>query len=235
MAQRILAGIRAPFEIDGFLVSVSPSIGVARAPQHGPDVETLMKNADLALYRAKTEGRDRICFFDPGMEGDIRAQRAMKADLAEAVAFGQFVVHYQPIVDARTRRVVDVEALGPLAPSDARHDRAGSFHQAGEETGHIQAIGEFVLRTACAEAARWPETIGVSVNLSAAQFGRGNLVALVRRTLADSGIVAKSADARGHGIGADGRMSPAVARFWRRFARSAFASPSTISEPGTPR
>lgn len=188
MAQRILAGIRAPFEIDGFLVSVSPSIGVAFAPRHGPDVETLMKNADLALYRAKTEGRDRICFFEPCMEGDIRAQRAMKADLAEAVAFGQFVVHYQPIVDARTRRVVDVEALvrwrhptrGMIAP--------GHFIKLAEETGHIQAIGEFVLRTACAEAARWPETIGVSVNLSAAQFGREDIVALVHRTLADSGL-----------------------------------------------
>ncbi len=188
LAQRILAGIRAPFEIDGFLVSVSPSIGVARAPQHGPDVETLMKNADLALYCAKTEGRDRICFFGPCMEGDIRAQRAMKADLAEAVAFGQFVVHYQPIVDARTRQVVDVEALvrwrhptrGMIAP--------GHFIKLAEETGHIQAIGEFVLRTACAEAARWPETIGVSVNLSAAQFGREDIVALVRRTLADSGL-----------------------------------------------
>jgi diguanylate cyclase (GGDEF)-like protein len=188
LAQRILAGIRAPFEIDGFLVSVSPSIGVAFAPRHGPDVETLMKNADLALYRAKTEGRDRICFFEPCMEGDIRDQRAMKADLAEAVAFGQFVVHYQPIVDARTRRVVDVEALvrwrhptrGMIAP--------GHFIKLAEETGHIQAIGEFVLRTACAEAARWPETIGVSVNLSAAQFGREDIVALVRRTLADSGL-----------------------------------------------
>ncbi|MFZ0206084.1 MAG: EAL domain-containing protein [Roseiarcus sp.] len=188
LAQRILAGIRAPFEIDGFLASVSPSIGVARAPRHGPDVETLMKNADLALYRAKTEGKDRICFFEPCMEGDIRAQRAMKADLAEAVGFGQFVVHYQPIVDARTRRVVDVEALvrwrhptrGMIAP--------GHFIKLAEETGHIQAIGEFVLRTACAEATRWPETIGVSVNLSAAQFGREDIVALVRRALADSGL-----------------------------------------------
>jgi len=188
LAQRILAGIRAPFEIDGFLVSVSPSIGVASAPRHGPDVETLMKNADLALYRAKTEGRDRICFFEPCMEGDIRAQRAMKADLAEAVAFSQFVVHYQPIVDARTRQVVDVEALvrwrhptrGMIAP--------GHFIKLAEETGQIQAIGEFVLRTACAEAARWPETIGVSVNLSAAQFGREDIVALVHRTLADSGL-----------------------------------------------
>jgi len=148
----------------------------------------LMKNADLALYRAKTEGRDRICFFDPCMEGDIRAQRAMKADLAEAVAFGQFEVQYQPIVDARSRRVVDVEALVRW-----RHPARGmippdQFIELAEQTGHIQAIGEFVLRTACREAARWPETVAVSVNLSAVQFGRGNLVALVRQTLADTGL-----------------------------------------------
>jgi diguanylate cyclase (GGDEF)-like protein len=188
LAQLIIAGVRAPFEIDGFLVSVSPSIGVAVAPQHGPDVETLMKNADLALYRAKTEGRDRICFFDPDMEGELRAQRAMKADLAEAVAFGQFEVQYQPIVDARSRRVVDVEALVRW-----RHPGRGmippdQFIKLAEQTGHIQAIGEFVLRTACREAARWPETVAVSVNLSAVQFGRGDLVALVRQTLADTGL-----------------------------------------------
>ena len=188
LAQRIITTIRTPFEIDGYLVTVSPSIGVASAPRHGPDVETLMKNADLALYRAKTEGRDRICYFDPSMEGDIRAQRAMKADLDEAVAFCQFEVHYQPIVDARTRRVVDVEALVRW-----RHPTLGmvppdSFVKLAEQTGRIQAIGEFVLRTACGEAARWPDTIGVSVNLSAAQFGRENLVALVRQVLADSGL-----------------------------------------------
>jgi diguanylate cyclase (GGDEF)-like protein len=188
LAQLIIEGIRAPFEIDGFLVSVSPSIGVATAPQHGPDVETLMKNADLALYRAKTEGRDRICMFDPYMEGDIRAQRAMKADLAEAVALGQFEVQYQPIVDARSRRVVDVEALVRW-----RHPARGmippdQFIKLAEQTGHIQAIGEFVLRTACRDAARWPDTVAVSVNVSAAQFGRGNLVPLVRQTLADTGL-----------------------------------------------
>jgi diguanylate cyclase (GGDEF)-like protein len=188
LAQLIIDGIRAPFEIDGFLVSVRPSIGVAIAPRHGPDVETLMKNADLALYRAKTEGRDRICLFDPYMEGDIRAQRAMKADLAEAVASGQFEVQYQPIVDARSRRVVDVEALVRW-----RHPARGmippdQFIKLAEQTGHIQAIGEFVLRTACREAARWPETVAVSVNLSAVQFTRGDLVALVCQTLADTGL-----------------------------------------------
>jgi diguanylate cyclase (GGDEF)-like protein len=188
LAQTLLDSIRSPFEIEGYLVSVSPSIGVASAPRDGLDVETLMKNADLALYRAKTEGRDRICFFDACMEGDIRAQRSMKADLAEAVAFEQFVVYYQPIVDARTRRIVDVEALVRW-----RHPARGmtppdQFIKLAEQTGHIQAIGEFVLRAACAQAARWPEPIGVSVNLSAAQFGRGNLVALVRQSLADSGL-----------------------------------------------
>jgi diguanylate cyclase (GGDEF)-like protein len=188
LAQLIIEGIRAPFEIDGFLVSVSPSIGVAIAPQHGPDVETLMKNADLALYRAKTEGRDRICPFDPYMEGDIRAQRAMKVDLAEAVASGQFEVQYQPIVDARSRRVVDVEALVRWRHPERGMIPPDQFIKLAEQTGHIQAIGEFVLRTACEEAARWPETVAVSVNLSAVQFTRGNLVALVRKTLADTGL-----------------------------------------------
>jgi predicted signal transduction protein with EAL and GGDEF domain len=147
-----------------------------------------MKNADLALYRAKTEGRDRICVFDPGMEVDIREQRLLKADLAEAVAREQFEVHYQPIVDIQSRRVVEVEALVRWRHPERGMIPPDQFIKLAEQTGQIRAIGAFVLRTACAEAAKWPGAVGVCVNLSAVQFGRGNLVALVRGALAVSGL-----------------------------------------------
>jgi diguanylate cyclase (GGDEF)-like protein len=188
LANRVLDAIRTPFAIDGYVLSVRPSVGLASAPRHGPDVETLLKNADLALYRAKTDGRDRMCLFDPALELETRARRALKAELAEAVALGQLEVHYQPILDTKSGSIVDVEALVRWRHPHRGMVRPDEFIALAEQTGQIQAIGEFVLRTACVAAAGWPETIGVSVNLSASQFGRGNLVAFVRRTLAETGL-----------------------------------------------
>ena len=188
LAVRMLETIRAPFEIDGFVLGIRPSLGLARAPRDGADVETLLRNADLALYRAKTEGRDRIAFFEPGLEREIREQRELKAELADAITLGQFEVHYQPIVDARTHEIIDVEALVRWRHPERGMIRPDHFIKLAEQTGQIQAIGAFVLRVACRDASRFPRGIGVSVNLSPAQFGRGNLVALVKETLSESGL-----------------------------------------------
>jgi diguanylate cyclase (GGDEF)-like protein len=188
LTARLLENVRAPFEHEGYVLPVRPSIGAARAPRDGTDVETLLKNADLALYRAKSEGRDRVVYFDPSLEHNLREDRRLKAEMAEAITHGQFEVHCQPIVDARGGAIVDVEALVRWRHPDHGMIRPDHFIALAEQTGQIQAIGEFVLRAACAEAARWPRSVGVSVNLSPAQLGRGDLVALVADALARAGL-----------------------------------------------
>ncbi len=186
LAEGLLGEIRKPFEIEGFMLSIRPSVGVARAPRDGSDVETLLKNADLALYSAKSAGRDRIGYFEPSLEREIREQRTLKAELAEAIASQQLELHFQPIVEARGGAIVELEALVRWRHPERGMIRPDHFIPLAERTGLIQEIGEFVLSAACRSAAGWPRGIGVAVNLSPAQFGRGNLVALVQRALAES-------------------------------------------------
>ena len=190
LAFDLLERIRSPFEIDGFVLTIKPSIGLARAPRDGSDADSLLKSADLALYAAKTEGRDRIREFEPKLERGIRDQLALQAELAEAIERGQFEVHYQPIVDARSGETREVEALVRWRHPERGMIRPDYFIQLAERTGQIQAIGAFVLREACQAATRFPDRVGVSVNLSPAQFGRGNLVALVTDVLAQTGLAA---------------------------------------------
>ena len=188
LAQDLLNAIRQPFDIDGVALSIRPSVGVAIAPRDGGDAETLMRNADLALYAAKFEGRDRIGYFEPRLERAIREERAIKAELNDAIAQGQFELHYQPIVDTATQRVVELEALVRWRHPARGMIRPDYFISIAERSGLIQPIGEFVLRTACRDAAALPGSVGVAVNLSPAQFGRGNLVALVQEALEQSGL-----------------------------------------------
>lgn len=188
LAGELLERMRDPFEIEGYVLTVRPSIGVARAPRDGADVETLLKKADLALYSAKTEGRDRVREFEPELDRDIRERRVLKAEMADAIAQGQFEVHYQPIVEARTARTLEVEALVRWRHPERGMIRPDHFIKLAEQTGQIQAIGAFVLREACRAATSFPDEIGVSVNLSPAQFGRGDLVAFVSEVLAETGL-----------------------------------------------
>ena len=188
LAQDLLEAIRQPFDIDGVSLAIRPSVGVALAPRDGDDAETLMRNADLALYSAKFEGRDRIGYFEPRLERAIREERAIKAELNDAVALGQFELHYQPIVDTATQRVVELEALVRWRHPVRGMIRPDYFISIAERSGLIQPIGEFVLRTACRDAAALPGSIGVAVNVSPAQFSRGNLVALVQDALMQSGL-----------------------------------------------
>jgi diguanylate cyclase (GGDEF)-like protein len=188
LAGRILDIVGAPYDLDGHKVVVATSVGVALAPADGVDPDRLLKNADMALYRAKAEGRGTYRFFEPEMDARMQARRALELDLRSAVGAGQFELFYQPIVDARSERTTGFEALlrwrhpqrGMVSPVD--------FIALTEETGLIVPLGEWVLRQACEEAARWPDDLRVAVNLSPAQFKCRNLVEVVLSALAGSGL-----------------------------------------------
>ncbi len=190
LASRLIEVVGAPYELDGHQVVVGASVGVAMAPADGNVPDVLMKNADLALYRAKADGGGVYRFFEAQMDARMQARRALELDLRKAVVNGEFEVYYQPIVDVKTARVVSCEALlrwnhpqrGMIAPLE--------FVHIAEETGLIVPIGEWVLRQACAEAARWPVDVTIAVNLSPAQFKNRNLVPSVVNALAASGLPA---------------------------------------------
>ncbi len=187
-AARIIETLSQPYAIDGIEVAIGASVGVALFPADGASADELTKNADLALYQAKSEGRRRHRFFRPDLQRADLERREIEADLRGALAERQLEVHYQPLVDISGRRVTGFEALlrwrhptrGMSAPND--------FIPIAEANGLIVPIGEWVLRTACADAATWPEEIAVAVNLSAIQFRTGNLTQTVISALAQSGL-----------------------------------------------
>ncbi|MGB6171024.1 MAG: EAL domain-containing protein [Xanthobacteraceae bacterium] len=188
LAERIIEMLRQPFEIDGGNISIGTSIGIAPAFEHGTESDDLLKMADLALYRAKSSGRNGYCFFDPEMSEIASARQEIESDLRRAVQQNEFELHYQPIVDSKTRRICSAEALVRW-----RHPTKGLiypdlFIPLAEETGLITQIGDWVLRAACTEAATWPAEVKVAVNLSLVQFRKTNLPDLVMRVLADTGL-----------------------------------------------
>jgi diguanylate cyclase (GGDEF)-like protein/PAS domain S-box-containing protein len=190
LAQRLIEVVGAPYDLDGHQVVVGASIGIAMAPNDSDVPDVLMKNADLALYRAKADGGGVYRFFEVAMDSRMQARRALELDLRKAVVNGEFELYYQPIIDVKTGMITSCEALirwhhperGVVAPLD--------FIPVAEETGLIVPIGEWVLRQACAEAARWPEHVTVAVNLSPAQFKSRHLVPTVISALATSGLPA---------------------------------------------
>jgi diguanylate cyclase (GGDEF)-like protein len=187
-AQRIVTTISEPYDLDGSQVVIGVSIGVAVAPGDGSQSEQLLKNADIALYRAKSEDRGSYSFFEAGMDARLQARRALEAELRTAIRTGQFELFYQPLFDLQSEEITCLEALlrwrhpvrGIIAPAD--------FIPIAEETGLIVPIGEWVLRKACSEAMRWPGHIRVAVNLSVAQFRGRKLVQAVTGALAESGL-----------------------------------------------
>ena len=188
LADRIIEVIGKPFDIDGTEVNIGTSIGIAMAPEHGTDPDNLLKMADMALYSAKSGGRNGYRFFNPEMGAAVNARNTLDNELRRAVQQDELVLHYQPIIDAKTRRICAAEALVRW-----RHPTKGmifpdQFIPLAEETGVIAQIGEWVLRTACAEAARWPDNVKVAVNLSPVQFRKANLANVVMDALAKSGL-----------------------------------------------
>jgi diguanylate cyclase (GGDEF)-like protein len=190
LAERIIAALCEPYMLDGHQASIGVSIGIAMAPGDGASAEVLLKNADLALYLAKAEGRGTFRFFEPEMDARLVRRHDIERDLRTDMADGRLEMHYQPIVNLQTGAVRAFEALirwhhpvhGQLPPSE--------FIPIAEECGLIVQLGEWVLRKACRQAATWPESIGVSVNLSPLQFRDGRLAGMVAEVLAGSGLAA---------------------------------------------
>jgi diguanylate cyclase (GGDEF)-like protein len=190
LAARLIEIIGAPYDIDGHQVIIGASIGIAIAPNDGDNPDPLMKNADLALYRAKADGGGIFRFFEVEMDARMRARHALELDLRKAILNGEFELYYQPIVDVKTGRITSCEALlrwhhperGMISPVE--------FIPIAEITGLIVQLGEWVLRQACAQAARWPKQVTVAVNMSPAQFKSRNLVSTVIGALAASGLPA---------------------------------------------
>jgi diguanylate cyclase (GGDEF)-like protein len=188
LANRVLGSISEQFELDGHHLSIGTSIGIAVAPDHGSDADQLLKNADLALYRSKSEGRGLYRFFEPAMETQVQARRTLERELRNGLVNGEFELHYQPLVNLERDQICGCEALlrwnhperGQLAPID--------FLPLAEETGLIVPIGEWVLRQACADAATWPEHVKLAINVSPAQFKCRKLLQSVVNALATSGI-----------------------------------------------
>jgi diguanylate cyclase (GGDEF)-like protein/PAS domain S-box-containing protein len=190
-ARRIVELIGAPYAIRGHQIIIGGSVGISVAPADSIDPDALLKNAEIALYRAKEEGRGTYRFFEAGMDTRAQARQQLELDMRDALMRNEFEVYYQPIYNIETLRIVCFEALvrwnhplrGLVLP--------GQFIPLAEETGLIVSLGNWVLRRACQDAAHWSRELAVAVNLSPAQFGNRELVPSVMAALAEGGLSAK--------------------------------------------
>jgi diguanylate cyclase (GGDEF)-like protein len=190
LASRLIESISVPYELTNHQVAVGVSVGIALAPDDGLDPNVLLRSADMALYRAKADGRNLYRFFEAEMDARMQARRSLEIDLRKAIAAGEFELLYQPIIDLRTHKISGFEALlrwqsptrGLLVPAD--------FIPLAEETGLIVPLGNWVLRQACMDAVDWPGNVTIAVNLSPAQFRNKQLILTVMSALAASGLSA---------------------------------------------
>ena len=190
LVTRVLNTIREPYECLGHQVTTDASIGIALAPQHGADLDQILKNADLAMYAAKSAGRRTYRFFEAEMDARVRARRILEMDLRQAISDGAFEVHYQPCVSLRDNKITGCEALLRWRHSERGMISPAEFIPIAEETGLIDQLGEWVLTTACAEATTWPDHIKLAVNVSPVQFKSGTLALKIVAALAASGLPA---------------------------------------------
>lgn len=188
LAMAILDAIRQPLDVGGNQILGGTSIGIAIAPDDGGDVDTLLRNADLALYRAKGEGRGIYSFFEESLNEKAQARRVIESDLRAAIEHGEFELYFQPLFDLKMNRIGSFEALirwnhptrGLVSPLE--------FIPIAEDTGMIVAIGAWVMREACRQATQWPEHVRVAVNVSSVQFHRPGLNQVILNALALSGL-----------------------------------------------
>ena len=186
LVTRIFDAIRAPFECLGHQVTSDASVGIAVAPQHGTSLDQILKNADLAMYAAKSAGRRTWRFFEPAMDARVKARRMLEMDIRQALIDGAFEVYYQPCVNLEDNKITGCEALvrwrhperGMISPAD--------FIPVAEETGLINELGEWVLNTACKDAMSWPGDFKLAVNVSPVQFKSGTLALKIAAALAAS-------------------------------------------------
>jgi diguanylate cyclase (GGDEF)-like protein/PAS domain S-box-containing protein len=188
LAAKLIAAISASYDLQGHEIIIGGSIGIALAPGDGNAADVLLRNADMALYRAKAEGRGTSHFFEAEMDRRVQARRLLELDLRKAFANGELDVYYQPLVNLTEDRIIGFEALLRWHHPERGMVMPGEFISLAEEIGLIGPIGEWVLRKACAEAARWPGELKVAVNLSPAQFRARGVVGAVLSALAHSGL-----------------------------------------------
>ncbi|MGY3147801.1 diguanylate cyclase (GGDEF)-like protein [Bradyrhizobium sp. USDA 3397] len=188
LAETIHGALSEPFDLGDHQVVVGTSIGIALAPRDGADSDTILRSADLALYSAKSGGRGAFRFFEPELDRLLQARRNLERDLRKALARSEFELHYQPFVNLKSGETCGFEALLRWHHPERGLVSPGEFIPVAEETGLILLLGEWVLRTACAEAAKWRSDLKIAINLSPAQFRSKELVSTIVSALAASGI-----------------------------------------------
>ncbi len=188
LARRIVHSLSQPYDIEGHQVVIGASIGIAIAPEDGTDADKLLKNADMALYRAKSDGRGAWRYFEAEMDIKLQARRSLEMDLRAALENDAFQLWYQPLYNIKQQRFTTCEALLRWNHPERGYIQPSEFIPIAEEMGLIVDIGNWVLRQACLECVKWPAHISVAVNLSPIQFRRGGLLGSVRQALAASGL-----------------------------------------------
>ncbi|MCW2197591.1 putative bifunctional diguanylate cyclase/phosphodiesterase, partial [Bradyrhizobium elkanii] len=191
LARRILDSIGEPYLLEGHSVVIGASIGIAMSPGDGEDSEKLLKSADMALSRAKSEFRGTFSFFEAEMDARAQSRRKIEIDLRDAIQNEGLRPYYQPLVDLATGRITGFEALVRWPHPERGMISPGEFIPVAEETGLINPLGALMLHRACMDAAQWPDDVRVAVNLSPLQFRTGNLLALVTDALRQSGLPAR--------------------------------------------
>jgi diguanylate cyclase (GGDEF)-like protein/PAS domain S-box-containing protein len=191
LARRLLEAIGDPYLFDGHSIVIGASIGIAMAPGDGDESEKLLKNADMALSRAKNDSRGTFSFFEAGMDARAQSRRKIESDLRDAIQNDVLRPYYQPLIDLSTGRVTGFEALVRWPDPERGMISPAEFIPVAEETGLINGLGGLMLRRACADAALWPEDVRVAVNLSPLQFRTGNLLSIVMDALKQSGLPAR--------------------------------------------
>ncbi|MBB3858842.1 diguanylate cyclase (GGDEF)-like protein/PAS domain S-box-containing protein [Novosphingobium hassiacum] len=191
LAARVIESLSQPYSIEGSRVMIGASIGIAIAPDDGMTSEALIRNADLALYAAKDGGRGRYHFYAADLHSDAEERRKMEEDLRDAVTNGGLELYYQPVVQTSTEKITGFEALLRWNHPEQGWISPSRFIPVAEDTGLIAPIGEWALRTACQDLARWPENVRVAVNVSPLQFANPSLPAIVTSALASAQVAAE--------------------------------------------
>ncbi len=186
LARFVVSELSRMYEVDGYHLRISASVGLALYPTGGEHLNDMLRSADIALYFVKADGGDAYRIFDPAMEETVRTRRALEIDLREALARNQLEVYFQPLVQLEPRRVSGFEALLRWHHPVLGMVMPGRFIPIAEETGLIASIGEWVLRQACKEATSWPPNTRIAVNLSPVQFERSDIVDIVASVLRES-------------------------------------------------
>ncbi|KAB2849849.1 MAG: EAL domain-containing protein, partial [Sphingopyxis terrae] len=188
LARRIIEAVSRPYVIEGHTILIGASVGMCLAPRDATSVESLLKCGDLAMYHSKATGRRKALWFETAMEDALLTKRQIERDLREALQSNGLDIHYQPILDARDSSIATCEALVRWRHPEKGFISPSAFIPIAEETGMIVELGEWVLRQACRDAQAWPSKARVAINFSPKQFQQPNMLDLIGKTLAETGL-----------------------------------------------